>query len=132
MAHAMYTMDSLNQALREKDIFNIDEVEFALLESNGKLSVMKKPQYRNVMMKDWKGPAPNGMGEKFPLELIIDGRPIKRNLRSEGLSEEWLHQKLKEYGCQVSEVFYAVRGSNGRVYVDFYEDSLEHPIDNET
>jgi uncharacterized membrane protein YcaP (DUF421 family) len=41
MKKVRYTMDSLNQSLREKDIFNIEEVEYALLEDNGRLSVLK-------------------------------------------------------------------------------------------
>ncbi|MGP7816589.1 DUF421 domain-containing protein [Niallia sp. 01092] len=47
-----YTMDSLNQVLREKDVFNIEEVEFAIMESDGHISVLKKTPYQNVTKKD--------------------------------------------------------------------------------
>lgn len=47
-----YSLDSLKQALRGKDIFNIDEVECAILEINGSLSVLKKEQYQNATKQD--------------------------------------------------------------------------------
>ena len=47
-----YSLDSLKQALRGKDIFNIDEVECAILEINGALSVLKKKQYQNTTKQD--------------------------------------------------------------------------------
>lgn len=51
MRKIKYTLDSLNQSLREKDIFNQEEVEYAVLETNGKLSVKKKDEYLNVTKK---------------------------------------------------------------------------------
>ena len=47
-----YTLDYLNQQLREKDVFNIEEVLFAIIETNGTLTVLKKPQFRSVNKQD--------------------------------------------------------------------------------
>ncbi|MED3963001.1 DUF421 domain-containing protein [Niallia taxi] len=52
MKKMRYTIDYLNQQLREKDVFNIQEVLYALVETKGTLTVLKKPQYRNVTMQD--------------------------------------------------------------------------------
>ncbi|MCY9667113.1 DUF421 domain-containing protein [Paenibacillus alginolyticus] len=52
MKKCKYTLDSLEQGLRSKDIFDLKEVEYAVLETNGTLSVLKKLDYRNVMKKD--------------------------------------------------------------------------------
>lgn len=52
MKKAKVSMDSLMQGLRSKDIFDVKEVEMALLETNGSLSVLKKPEYRNSTKKD--------------------------------------------------------------------------------
>ncbi len=46
------TMDSLNQQLRQKEIFNIEDVQYALLEINGKLSIQKKKELQPVTLKD--------------------------------------------------------------------------------
>lgn len=55
MKKCNYTLDLLEQGLRSKNIFNLNEVELAILEVNGSLSVLKKPGFRNVTKKDLKG-----------------------------------------------------------------------------
>jgi uncharacterized membrane protein YcaP (DUF421 family) len=70
MKRVRYTIDSLNQSLREKDIFNIEEVDYAVLEDNGKLSVLKKEQYRSLTKKDLNIKSKTIF---FPVELIMDG-----------------------------------------------------------
>ncbi|RPJ99717.1 hypothetical protein BSBH6_03729 [Bacillus subtilis] len=52
MRKMRYTLDYLNQQLREKEIYNIEEVLFAILEMNGKLTVLRKPQFRYVTKQD--------------------------------------------------------------------------------
>jgi uncharacterized membrane protein YcaP (DUF421 family) len=52
LAKNKMTLDSLNQALRQKEVFDINEVEYALLEVNGQISVMKKKQFRTITMQD--------------------------------------------------------------------------------
>lgn len=59
------TLDSLNPQLREKDIFNIEEVEYALLEINGKLSAQKKKELQAVTLKDLQLNA--GNATQFPI-----------------------------------------------------------------
>lgn len=112
-----YTLDSLNESLRQKDVFDIDEVEYAILETNGKLSVKKKI------------PASGQKSTYFPLELIMDGNVQKKNLQDHGLTEEWLDGELRKKNKKVSEVFYAVRNTKGKVYCDFYDDGRIEPID---
>ncbi|RAP74631.1 DUF421 domain-containing protein [Paenibacillus montanisoli] len=124
-----FTLDTLNQELREKDIFDINEVEYAVLELNGKLSVLKKPQYRQVTKSDLaiKTPSYN----HFPIELIMDGKPAITNLENSGLDQDWLNKQLKKRGLTLEEVCYAVKGTNGSVYFDLYRDQLKHPINTE-
>lgn len=70
MKHVKYSLDSLMQSLREKDIFDLEEVEYVSLENNGKISVMKKAPYRNVTRKDMK--MKQSSEENFPIELILN------------------------------------------------------------
>jgi uncharacterized membrane protein YcaP (DUF421 family) len=128
MKKVRYTMDSLNQSLREKDIFNIEEVEYALLEDNGKLSVLKKDEYWYVTKKDLKI-IPNTVF--FPVELIMDGEIMEENLVRNGLEKEWLIKELKNRGKKISDVFYGVRGTRQQIVFDFYEDNINKPIDKE-
>lgn len=128
MKKVRYTIDSLNQSLREKGIFNIEEVEYAVLEDHGKLSVLKKDEYRNVTKKYL-----NIISNKafFPVELIMDGEIIEENLEQNGLEKEWLVKELKNRGKKISDVFYAVRGTRQQIVFDFYEDNINKPIDKE-
>ncbi|TKH46890.1 hypothetical protein C1I60_01215 [Paenibacillus terrae] len=121
------TLDSLNQQLREKDIFNIEEVEYALLEINGKLSAQKKKELQAVTLKDLQLNA--GNAAQFPIELVIDGQLLHGNLNSNHIPETWLLSQLKARGKKLEDVFYAVKGSNGQLYVDEYKDKIQQPID---
>lgn len=123
------SLDSLNQELREKDIFDPEEVQYAVIELNGKLSALKKPEYRPVIRKDLH--LPNGAKSQFPVELIMDGKILFDNLQQSGLSPEWLSNRLKQRGVTLEEVCYAVKGTNAKMFYDLYEDQIQHPIDQE-
>lgn len=124
-----FSLDTLNQELREKDVFDIEEVEYAVLEMNGKLSILKKPEYRQLTKKDLSIMSTGK--PKFPIELIMDGEVIAENMKQEGLSQDWLYNQLKKRSLTVEEVCYAVRGTNGGLYFDLYKDNIRHPIDTE-
>lgn len=128
MRKLKYTMDSLDQSLREKDIFDIEEVEYAILEDNGRLSVMKKEAFQGVQKKDMKLPS---HPQAFPVELIMDGIVMEDNLKNYGLTVQWLENELRRKGKHISDVFYAVRGTQQQLIFDFYKDDIRHPLDKE-
>ncbi|WP_426332642.1 DUF421 domain-containing protein [Paenibacillus silvae] len=121
------TMDSFNQALRQKEVFDINEVEYALLEVNGQISVMKKKQFRTVTMQDIH--KKDKTKEQLPIEIIMDGQLLKENMSLNQVSQDQLTKQLKSHQKQISDVFYAVIGSNGKLYIDYYKDQLKHPVD---
>ncbi|MNO20803.1 hypothetical protein D3C76_105620 [compost metagenome] len=130
MRKIRYTLDSLDQALREKEIFNIEEVEYAVLEDNGQVSVMKKEAYQSVTKQDL------GLllhAQAFPVELIMDGKLVEDNLKQNGLTREWLEKELekKQKGKTLADVFYAVKGTQQQLVFDFYEDGIQRPVDQE-
>lgn len=79
-----YTLDYLNQQLREKDIFDISEVEFAMIETDGHMSVKKYPSFENVTRKDLQ------LYKKaevyMPIEVIMDGKLILKNIQENQLT----------------------------------------------
>lgn len=124
-----YTLDYLNQQLRERDIFNIEEVLFAIVETNGTLTVLKKPQFRNVTKQDLMIPV---MPEqKLPIELIMDGEIIKENLEQNNITFSWLESELIKRNLLKHDVVYAVLAANGNLYVDTFRDHIHSPIDKE-
>ncbi|NOU92436.1 DUF421 domain-containing protein [Paenibacillus sp. LMG 31456] len=124
-----YTLDSLNQSLREKDVFNLEEVDYAILETNGKLSVKKKDKYLALIRKDIN--LVNSGATSFPIEVIMDGKIIKPNLAENNLSEQWLMSQIEQKGKKLSDIFYAVKTTNGNLVLDYYIDNLQHPVDKE-
>ncbi|QRG69065.1 YetF domain-containing protein [Brevibacillus choshinensis] len=122
------SLDTLNQELRERNIYNIEEVQFAVLELNGEISILRKPEYLPVTRKDLKLKAGR---QWFPIELIMDGKIIQDNLRQNNLTIEWLMSQVQKKGLTIAQVNYAVKSSNGQVYFDRYDDQMPNPIDKE-
>lgn len=98
-------VNQLQHLLREKDVFSIREVEYAILETNGAISVLKRSDYQTPTRKDMKlAPQPANLS----VTLINDGEIIYDNLEEKNLTEEWLLEELKVQGYdQVKDVFYA-------------------------
>ncbi len=114
-----YSLDSLKQALRAKDIFNLEEVECAILEINGSLSVLKKPSYRSVTKQDLNL---KSSPESVPVELIYDGKVLQNNFHSLHYDREWLLGELKKRNLAIKDISYAVIGTKGNLYIDLYKD----------
>ncbi|MCQ6559768.1 DUF421 domain-containing protein [Paenibacillus mendelii] len=122
-------LDMLNQELREKNIFNIEEVQYAVLELNGKLSVLRKPEYLPVVYKDLN--MPSVANQSFPVELIMDGQLMEDNLRKNGIRKEWLLKEIQSKGHTIDRLNYAAISSAGKLYVDAYDDGISHAVDRE-
>jgi uncharacterized membrane protein YcaP (DUF421 family) len=114
-----YSLDSLKQALRGKDIFNVEEVECAILEINGSLSVLKKEQYQNATKQDL--PLLPSAGT-VPIELVYDGKILYENLSKHTYDDEWLMAELKKRNLAVFDISYAVLGTKGNLYIDLIKD----------
>ncbi|KZE72426.1 MULTISPECIES: YetF domain-containing protein [Paenibacillus] len=123
------TLDTLNQELRGKNFFNIQDVQYAVLELNGSISVLPKPDCMPVIKKDLH--LKSQSEQAFPIELIMDGDIIEANLQQNNLTTEWLQSQIKKKGLSLKEINYAVISTDGNVYFDEYKDQIESPIDKE-
>lgn len=95
----------LLQLLRIKDVFSIQEVEYAILETDGRMSVLKKSQYQTSTKGDLQMPLAD---VNLSVTLITDGEIIFDNLKEMKLTEAWLAEELKKQGYEKAEdVFYA-------------------------
>ncbi len=129
MKKIRYTLDDLNQQLREQGIFDVAEVEYAVLEVSGKLSVLKKERYQPLVKKD-VFPANSQSNRTLPIELIMDGVAIEKNF-NESFSKQWLNQQVKHRKLQIKDIQYAVISSNGSLFLDLFADGLTSPTDME-
>jgi len=127
MKKLLYHLDDLMMQLREKNVFNIADVEYAIAEPNGALSVLLKTQKRPLTPQDLQLPTKY---EGVPSELVVDGVVIQQNLKQNNLTEEWLYRELEKQGIKsVKEVAYASLDTNGNLYVDKRQDALGHVTD---
>lgn len=109
------TINELLMKLREKNIFNLDDVEFAIMETDGKLSVLPKadkqpltPYHMNIQT----------ISAGLTKDIIIDGNVMKENLSSLGLNEEWLKSELRSQNIKnFSDVFYAGLDNTRKLHI---------------
>lgn len=98
MIKQRYTLDDLLLQLRQSNIKNISDVEYAVLENNGKLSIFK---YNLIKSKT-----------DFPLPLIVDGCIQNKTLLYLNKDKNWLNSKLIKYDINIKNVFYAFYKKN--------------------
>ncbi|TCZ77258.1 DUF421 domain-containing protein [Paenibacillus albiflavus] len=119
------TGDELLEQLRMKDVFDLTEVEYAVLETSGALSVLLKPEFRPLTPLHMQMKVP---GERQPIEVIMDGEVLNEGLRLAGFTREWLFTELDKLGVTQANVFLAQVDAFGQLYVDVYDDTLEIPL----
>ncbi len=109
-----YNINDLLEQLRAKDVFDISDVEFAILETSGQISVILKSQKRPVQPADLGIETPF---EGLPLTLIIDGRLIEENLVKANKTVGWLLDRLNKSGVKrIQDVLLASLDSHGELY----------------
>jgi uncharacterized membrane protein YcaP (DUF421 family) len=116
MAKCRITMDDVTMMLREKDVFSVLDVEYAILETNGQLSVLKTQDQLEATKGDVEAPAQKG--GFLPCEIIVNGKINHHSLKENGLDAEWLKAQLKKkrVGSE-KEVLYAELQQDGTLHV---------------
>lgn len=113
-------VDDLMMLLREQSIFSIQDVHYAVMETNGQLSVMKKIGQQEATKQDVQGPMP--AVKYMPSEIISDGKIVQKNLIELKLTEEWVLKELSKKGiASVEQVFYAQIQTDGSLFTDLKE-----------
>ena len=121
-----YRFSDLIEQLREKNVFNLSDVEFAVLETDGSLSVLKKSQVQPITPQDLNI---STSYEGLEVELIEEGQIIKQNLKQINKDEKWLFTELKQRGIKLSQVVYGALDTNNRLFLDLYKDDGINIID---
>ncbi len=108
-------INDLLEALRNKDYFNISDVQYAILETNGQMSIIPKADKRpvetadiGIMVKE----------EELPVTLITDGKLNDNKLKKTGHDKKWLMDQLKKQNIDsIKDVFFASLSSDGSFYI---------------
>ena len=114
MAKNRFTVDELMEELRMKGITDIATVKYAILETNGQISVLPFADQKPPTAKDLKV-APEELG--LPAVLINDGRVLEHNLKLRGYDRNWLNTQLKAHKVKdPKEVYLLTVDELGRIY----------------
>lgn len=123
-----FTVNSLLEQLRKKDVFQAANVEFAMLETTGDLSVLLKKENQAVTVSDL---VENAAPIKEPQTVIVDGKIQDESLATLGLGRGWLKENLDKIGVTPENVFLGQVDSYGQLTVDLYDDKIDVPAPTE-
>lgn len=119
-----YSSEELLQLLRNKNVFQVADVEFAVLEGNGDLNVLLKKEKQPITSADLElDVAP----EKVPQTVILDGQIMDEALNASGLSRSWLEVELKKLNVSLDNVYIGQIDSFGQLTIDIYDDQIQIP-----
>ena len=96
------TVEDLMEALRQQNAFDIREIEYAIAETNGKISLFMKPASRPATTGDVKAVSKD---TGVPIVVVSDGKMVDWGLEMSGLDEEWVHSTLRKDNCPLDDVF---------------------------
>ncbi|MBX6394909.1 MAG: DUF421 domain-containing protein, partial [Alicyclobacillaceae bacterium] len=120
-----YSIDDLMQQLRQRNVFHVADVEFAVLEASGQLTVLRKADVEQPTRRDLS--IASEMRNE-PHVVIEDGHIHHEGLSKANLDPGWLVTELERKGILLSNVFLGQVDSQGNLYVDLYDDKLPVPM----
>lgn len=105
-----FNLDELQERLRAANIINIGDVEYAILETSGQITVIQKPDKRNVIPKDFNiEPEYEGL----PYDLVVDGKVMYHNLKILGKDYNWLKKEVAKFKIKPEEaLIVTIDGAN--------------------
>ncbi len=108
-----FTLNELQERLRGNNIVNIGDVEYAILETSGQLTVIPKPNKRNTIPQDF-----NIMPEYegITYDLVIDGKVMYENLKKVGKDYNWLKKQVKEFNINPEEALIVTIDGNNNIF----------------
>lgn len=108
-----FTINELQERLRVNNIYSIADVEYAILETSGQVSVIEKSDKRTTTPEDF-GMKPEYIGLSY--DLVLDGEVMFDNLRKVNKSYEWLKDEVKKFGMLPEEAFVVILSSNNNIF----------------
>ena len=107
------TINELQERLRRNNIFSLEDVEYAILETSGEVTVIQKPEKRNLIPQDLNiTPEYEGI----PYDLVIDGKVMDENLKAIGRDNIWLERELKKFDAKPEDTLIATIDGKGSIF----------------
>lgn len=113
MKKERFTINELEERLRGYNVTNIGDIEYAILETSGQISIIQKPNKRNAIPEDF-GIMPEYEGIAY--DLVIDGKVMQENLKKLDKDYNWLLKQLEAYKVKPEEVLIATIDGKGNFF----------------
>ena len=108
-----FTINELEERLRTDNVFNFGDVEYAILETSGQVTVIQKPEKRNTIPEDFNiTPEYEGI----PYDLVIDGKVMEKNLQQIGKDYNWLLIEVEKFGFKPEEALLVTYDGKGQIF----------------
>ena len=108
-----FTINELEERLRGNNVFNIGDVEYAILETSGQVTVIQKPGKRNVTPEDLNI-SPDYEG--IPYDLVVDGKVMTENLKELGKNYKWLEKQTEKFKMKPEEALVVTLDAKGQIF----------------
>ena len=108
-----FTINELEERLRGNNIINLGDVEYAILETSGQVTVIQKPDKRNTIPQDF-----NIMPEYegIPYDLVVDGKIMTENLKEIGKNYNWLKKQVEKFNMKPEEALVVTIDGKGQIF----------------
>ena len=123
-----FTINELQEKLRSSNVMDLGDVEYAILETSGDITVIQKPNKRNIIPEDL-GIMPEYEGLSY--NLVVDGKVIDENLKAIGKSKEWLKTQVNKFQMQPEEALIVTINGKGSIFCQKKEFGIEKKIKNQ-
>lgn len=120
LSRTRITLDELTEQLRQKDVLRIETVQYAILETNGNLSVFPYPKYEPASAID---AGIQARKQSLPYTIVADGWLYRENLYLSGRDGKWLSGILEQKQCALEDVFLLTVDDAGHVFFLKKEDT---------
>ena len=114
-----FTINELQERLRQNNIFNIGDVEYAILETSGQVTVIQKPVKRNTIPEDF-GILPEYEG--IPYDLVVDGKVMHENLKAIGRDYNWLKKQVEKFKIKPEQALIVTFDGKGQIFCQAKEE----------
>ena len=114
MRRCRFTVDELAEELRKQDVTDVNDVQYAVLETDGTLNVILIPEERPATAGQLGVAAPD---DGYAVILVEDGVLLRQNLQFAGKDEKWLRRELRSRNCrEISEVYALILFESGKIF----------------
>lgn len=108
-----FTINELEERLRGNNVVNLGDVEYAILETSGQVTVIQKPEKRNTIPEDFNI-VPEYEG--IPYDLVVDGKVMNKNLKAIGKNYNWLKKQVEKFNIKPEEALVVTIDGKGQIF----------------